>query len=329
MSGSTSIGQTVLARDPSGIPPVRAGRKKNQVVKTPHRPGWNNTRRQQTGNAWAFLSVPVLLFVTFLLLPIVLALVISFTDYSVVGDFDWVGIANYVRIINDPIFWIALRNTIYYTILFVPLSVVVALSTAILLNRSSKTVRIFRTLFYIPVVSSTVATAAIWFWLLNPQYGLFNIVLGWFGINGPAWLYDSQWAMIAIVLMSVWAGFGTNMLIFLAALQGVSTDLVESARLDGANRWSVFWHVTLPGISRSMFLVATLLLISAFQVFDQAYVLTKGGPGNSTLTLVYYIYDRGFGRLEMGYASALSFVLFLIILLFSLANARLTRDRAA
>jgi len=285
------------------------------------------TRRQQAVSGWIFLAVPVLLFVLFVLIPVGIAIVVSFTDYAVIGDFEWVGLANYTRLFQDPIFWIALRNTAYYTALFVPLGVVVALGTALLLNRRSGAVRVFRTLFYIPVISSTVATASIWFWLLNPQYGLFNVVLGWFGISGPAWLYDSQWAMIAIVMMSVWAGFGANMLIFLAALQGVPSELVEAARLEGASSWGVFWHVTLPAISRTMFLVVTLLLIAAFQVFDQAYVLTKGGPGNSTLTLVYYIYDRGFGRLEMGYASALSFILFLIILVFSLINARITNRR--
>lgn len=285
------------------------------------------TRRQQAISGWIFLAVPVVLFVLFVLIPVGIAIVVSFTDYAVIGDFEWIGVDNYVRIFQDPIFWIALRNTAYYTALFVPAGVVVALGTAMLLNRRTGAVRVFRTLFYIPVISSTVATASIWFWLLNPQYGLFNVVLGWFGIDGPAWLYDSQWAMIAIVMMSVWAGFGANMLIFLAALQGVPAELTEAARLDGANSWRVFWHVTLPAISRTMFLVVTLLLIAAFQVFDQAYVLTKGGPGNSTLTLVYYIYDRGFGRLEMGYASALSFILFLIILVFSLINARITNRK--
>jgi multiple sugar transport system permease protein len=225
---------------------------------------------------------------------------------------------------------VAVRNTAFYTVLYVPAGLLVALGTALLLNRSSRVSRVFRTLFYIPVVSSTVATAAIWFWLLNPQYGLLNVVLGWFGIDGPAWLYESRWAMIAIVMMSVWAGFGANMIIYLGALQGVPGELVDAARVDGAGVFRVFWHVTLPSISRANFLILTLLLIAAFQVFDQAYVLTKGGPGNSTLTLVYYIYDRGFGRLEMGYASALSFVLFLVILVFSIANARATgreRDR--
>ncbi|HEV6952059.1 MAG TPA: sugar ABC transporter permease [Promicromonospora sp.] len=282
------------------------------------------TRRQQTISAWIFLAVPVVLFAVFLLLPVVMAIGLSLTDYSVIGDFEWVGLDNYARIVDDPIFWVAVRNTALYTALYVPAGLLVALGTALLLNRSTRTARVFRTLFYIPVVSSTVATAAIWFWLLNPQYGLLNAVLGWFGIDGPAWLYDSQWAMVAIVMMSVWAGFGANMIVYLGALQGVPGELVDAARVDGAGVFRVFWHVTRPAISRATFLILTLLLIAAFQVFDQAYVLTKGGPGNSTLTLVYYIYDRGFGRLEMGYASALSFVLFLAILVFSVANARVT-----
>lgn len=326
MSALADVTQRVLAEEETAPAPKRSGRRRRLTQRAAS--GVSATRRQQTRNAWLFLAVPVVLFVLFLLVPIVIALVASFTDYAVIGDFDWVGVSNYIRVFEDPIFWVALRNTAYYTALFVPLGLIVALGTALLLNRSSKAVRIFRTLFYIPVISSTVATASIWFWLLNPQYGLFNVVLGWFGIKGPAWLYDSQWAMIAIVLMSVWAGFGANMIIFLAALQGVPRELIEAARLDGASSWRVFWHVTLPAISRTTFLITTLLLIAAFQVFDQAYVLTKGGPGNSTLTLVYYIYDRGFGRLEMGYASALSFILFLIILVFSLANARITRSKA-
>lgn len=273
---------------------------------------------------WTFVAVPMLLFLTFVIIPVVMAVVLSFTDYAVIGDPEWVGVENYRRILDDPIFWLALRNTVIYTVMFVPLGVLVALGTALLLNRSSRVVNLFRTLFYIPVVASTVATATIWYWLLNPQSGLFNIVLGWFGIDGPAWLYDSKWAMTAIVLMSVWSGFGTNMLIYLGGLQGIPRELYEAVRIDGANAWQSLRYITLPGLSRTTFLISTLLIIGAFQVFDQAYLLTKGGPGNSTLTVVYYIYNQGFGGLKMGYASALSFVLFLIIAVFSILNFRLT-----
>lgn len=280
--------------------------------------------RQQAVSGWLFIAVPVLLFIVFLLVPIGAAGVMSLTDYSIIGDTAWLGIDNYRRMLADPFFWIAMRNTVIYTVMFVPLGLATALGSALLLNRQARTVRLFRTFFYIPVVSSTVATATIWYWLLNPQHGLFNIVLGWFGIDGPAWLYDSRWAMFAIVLMSVWAGFGANMLIFLGGLQGVDRELIDAAHVDGANTWQRFRHITVPALSKTTFLVSTLLVIAAFQVFDQAYVLTKGGPGNSTLTIVYYIYNKGFDRLEMGYASAMSLVLFLIILLVSLINARLS-----
>jgi multiple sugar transport system permease protein len=306
---------TVRGQTPPGPP-----EKSRHRVRRGH-----TTKREQAVNGWLFIAVPVVLFIAFLLIPVAAAAVLSFTDYSIIGAFQWVGISNYTKIFHDSFFWISLRNTAYYTVLYVPLGIVVALSTALLLNRNSRVSRVFRTLFYIPVVSSSVATASIWFWLLNPQYGVFNVVLGWFGINGPAWLYESAWAMPAIVVMSVWAGFGANMIIFLGGLQGVPRDLYDAALIDGANAWRSFWHVTLPGISKTMFLVSTLQIIGAFQVFDQAYILTKGGPGNSTVTMVYYIFTEGFGSLRMGYASALSFVLFLIIMVFSLANAKVNR----
>ena len=291
--------------------------------------GRNLLRRQQERHGLAFLALPAALFVVFMLLPMVTALVLSLTDYSVIGETHWVGLENYARIVNDPFFRIALKNTVVYTLMYVPLGIVVALATALLLNRRSRAVKLFRTLYYIPVISSTVATATIWYWLLNPTRGLFNMVLGWFGIDGPAWLYDSRWAMFAIVMMAVWSGFGTNMMIYLAGLQGIPAEQYEAARIDGANSWQLFRYVTLPALSKTTLLVSTLLIISAFQVFDQAYVLTKGGPGNSTVTLVYYIYNRGLGSLDMGYASAISFVLFAIILIFSLINACVTgRERS-
>lgn len=280
--------------------------------------------RHQRRAAWLFLFIPGVLFVLFTVVPFMVAAVVSLTDYSIVQSPRWIGLSNYAEIVRDPFFWTAIRNTVFYTLLFVPLGLIVALGAALLLNRNVRIAKLFRTLFYVPVVFSTVATATIWYWVLNPQKGLLNAALGWFGIQGPAWLYDSHWAMIAIVIMNVWAGFGTNMIIFLGGLQGVPNNLREAARLDGANAFQVFWHVVLPSIRPTLFLVTTQLIISAFQVFDQAYILTKGGPGNSTVTVVYYIYDRGFGALRMGYASALSFVLFAIIFVFSLINMRIT-----
>lgn len=290
---------------------------------SPHRRRVRDTRRSERRAATLFMTLPVLLFVLFVLLPVVMAAVLSFTDYDVISSMNWVGFKNYTDLVHDPFFTKALENTVFYTLMYVPLGIVVALATALLLNRKVRAAKYFRIMFYIPVISSTVATASIWYWMLNPQHGLINVILGEFGVNGPAWLYDSNWAMPAIVLMSVWAGFGTNMVIYLAGLQNIPKELIESARTEGANGWQVFRHVTLPALTKTTMLVTTLLIIGAFQVFDQAYVLTKGGPGNSTVTLVYYIYDRGFGALKMGYASAISFVLFAIILAVSLVNARL------
>ncbi|EMS6267497.1 sugar ABC transporter permease [Listeria monocytogenes] len=280
--------------------------------------------------AYLFIALPVLLLAIFMILPIGMALFVSFTDYDIVNSPNWIGFDNYIKMFRDPYFLISLKNTIIYTALFVPLGLVASLGVAILINMNKKGADLFRTFFYVPVLCSTVATATIWYWLLNPQYGLINRVLGWFGINGPAWLYDSNWAMFAIVMMSVWMTFGTNMMIFLAGLQGIPANLYEASKIEGASRWKTFRYVTWPSLSRTTFLVTTMLIINAFQVFDQAYVLTKGGPGNSTITLVYYIYNEGFGGLKMGYASAISFVLFLIILVFSIINMRVNKeDRTA
>ncbi|MEG7649395.1 sugar ABC transporter permease [Listeria monocytogenes] len=280
--------------------------------------------------AYLFIALPVLLLAIFMILPIGMALFVSFTDYDIVNSPNWIGFDNYIKMFRDPYFLISLKNTIIYTALFVPLGLVASLGAAILINMNKKGAGLFSTFFYVPVLCSTVATATIWYWLLNPQYGLINRVLGWFGINGPAWLYDSNWAMFAIVMMSVWMTFGTNMMIFLAGLQGIPANLYEASKIEGASRWKTFRYVTWPSLSRTTFLVTTMLIINAFQVFDQAYVLTKGGPGNSTITLVYYIYNEGFGGLKMGYASAISFVLFLIILVFSIINMRVNKeDRTA
>lgn len=279
---------------------------------------------EQQNIAYLFILVPVSLLLIFGIFPILMALYFSFTDYNIIEPANWIGFANFHKIFQDEFFFVSLRNTLVYTFLYVPLGLIVALGTAILLNKKVKVTNLFRTFFYLPVLCSTVATATIWYWLLNPQYGLLNQLLRLIGIDGPAWLYSSNWAMTAIVIMSVWMTFGGNMMIFLAGLQGINPALYEAADIEGASSWQKFRHITWPQLSKTTFLVTTQLIIGAFQVFDQAYMLTKVGPGNSTITLVYYIYNKGFGGLEMGYASALSFILFLIIFVFSLVNMKLT-----
>ncbi len=286
--------------------------------------------RKQQRAAYLFIAVPVGLLILFTLAPVVYAIFTSFTNYDIINPSKWVGLSNYTKMWKDPFFRLALKNTLVYTALYIPPGLLVALGTALLLNRKRHFVSTFRVFFYLPVVASTVASATIWYWLLNPQEGLLNTVLRWFGVNGPAWLYDPNWAMVAIVIMSVWAGFGTNMLIILGGLQSIPRELYEAARIDGASRYQSLRHVTIPGLQRPIFLVTALLIIGALQVFDQAYILTQGGPGNATLMIVYYIYNDGFLDLHMGYASAMSVVLFLIILVISLANSKITnRDLTA
>lgn len=272
-----------------------------------------------------FVAPPVLLFLVFTLLPMIMAIGLSFTKYDVINPPRFVGIANFEKMLRDEFFWIALKNTCVYTLMYVPAGLLLSLGAAMFLNADQKMVGLFRTLFYLPVLSSTVATATLWFWILNPQLGLLNGVLELFGISGKAWLYDSKLAMLSIVLMSLWAGFGGNMMIFLAGLKGIPQIYYEAAQIEGANRWQMFTRITLPSITKTTFLVSTMLIIGTFQVFDQAFVLTKGGPGNATITIVYYIYNNGFKNLDMGYASSISLILFVIILAMTVINSKINK----
>ncbi len=272
-----------------------------------------------------FVAPPVLLFLVFTLLPMIMAIGLSFTDYDIINAPKFSGLRNFTKLLHDEFFWIALKNTCYYTVLYVPLGLLLSLGTALFLNSERRMVGLFRTLFYLPVLSSSVATATLWFWILNPQLGLLNGILGMFGIAGPAWLYDSKLAMISIVMMSLWAGFGGNMMIFLSGLKGIPISYYEAAKVEGAGRLQRFRYITVPSLTKTTFLVSTMLIIGTFQVFDQAFVLTKGGPGNATITLVYYIYNNGFNNLNMGYASSISLVLFLIIITVTIINQRINK----
>lgn len=272
-----------------------------------------------------FVAPPVILFLMFTLIPMIMAIGMSFTKYDVINPPTFAGLENFRKLLRDEFFRIAMKNTCVYTLLYVPLGLLLSLGAALFLNAEQKFVGLFRTLFYLPVLSSTVATATLWFWILNPQMGLLNGILKIFGIPNQAWLYDSRLAMISIVMMSLWAGFGGNMMIFLAGLKGIPIVYYEAARIEGATRWQMFLRITMPSITKTTFLVSTMLIIGTFQVFDQAYVLTKGGPGNATITLVYYIYNSGFKNLNMGYASSMSLVLFVIILLMTVLNTKINK----
>ena len=276
---------------------------------------------------WLFIAPPVILFFLFTALPLIMAVYFSFTSYDIINAPKWIGLRNYQRIWGDEFFWISLRNTATYTLMYVPSGLILSLCVALFINAKRKFVGLYRTLFYLPVLSSSVANATLWSWIYNPKMGLLNGLLSLFGIAGPAWLNDTRTAMVSIVIMSLWAGFAGNMMIFLAALKGVPDVYYEAAVIDGASRWQRFTNITIPSIRKTTFFVSTMLIIGTFQVFDAAYLLTSGGPGNSTITMVYYIYNRGFKDLKMGYASALSLVLFAIIFGFSLINMRLNREK--
>jgi multiple sugar transport system permease protein len=210
-------------------------------------------------------------------------------------------------------------------VIFVPLNILTSLLVALLLNRASKGVKVFRTLNYLPTLTSAVAAATVWLWVLHPEFGLLNGFLSYFGITGPAWLSQSGTAMTSVIMVTLWQAIGSNMVIYLAGLQGVPDYLYESAKLDGANAVQRFRYITWPQLRPTTFLVSTMSIIGALQLFDQAFVLTQGGPANATKTPVYLIYQQGFNQLQMGYASSQAFVLALAILIFSLINMKLSK----
>lgn len=277
--------------------------------------------------AGLFISPALSLFCLFTVLPLLMALLLSFTNYDIISRLEWVGLRNYQSLLTDTLFHRSLLNVSLYAVMFVPTMIALSLLVALALNRKVPGMAIFRTIFYLPVVTSTVAASTVWITILNKDYGLLNQLLLFVGIDGPAWLANSNTALIAIVMVTLWQGLGANMIIYLAGLQGVPDYLYEAAKLDGANSWQRFRFITLPLVRTVTFFVTTLSLIGAFQLFDQAYVLTQGGPGYATTTPVYYIYQSGFNRLQMGYASAQAFALFLIILVFSALNLRLNREQ--
>ena len=251
---------------------------------------------------------------------------ISFTEWDIITPPRWIGFGNYAGLWHSDFFWEVLRHTLEFVLLAVPASVLASLALALLVNTSLRGITLFRTAYFLPVVSSMIAVALVWSWMFNPRYGLLNTLLGLlFGIQGPAWLDDTSWALPAMVIVTVWKGLGYSMVIFLAGLQNIPADVYHAARLDGAGAWRRFRHITLPLLSPTTFFVLVITLINAFQVFEQTYVLTKGGPANSTVTLSYYVYQNAFQFFHMGNAAAVSYVLFALLFGVTLLQFRLQR----
>jgi multiple sugar transport system permease protein len=279
--------------------------------------------RQEELIAYLFILPSLLGFVVFLVVPMVASLGISLYDWELLTPPQFVGLKNFGTLLSDRVFKDVVVNTIYYTFGLVPLNLVVSLGLALWLNTRLRGLTLYRMAFFLPVVTVTVAVALIWRWMYDPRAGIINAFLRGVGLPGPTWLGDPQWAMPAIIIMSVWKGFGYNMVLFLAGLQGIPVSLYEAAMIDGANAWQRFWRITLPLLSPMVFLAVVLTVISSFQVFDQAYVMTSGGPAGATNTIVMYIYQNGFQFFRMGYASAIAWVLFGVIFIFTLVQMRL------
>ncbi|MGB6122751.1 MAG: sugar ABC transporter permease [Bacteroidota bacterium] len=289
-------------------------------------------RRLRGLSGYAFIAPWLIGFVLLTLVPMIASVVLSFTSWTMLSPPAWVGSANFERIItDDPLFLTSLWNTAFYVLLAVPLTVGLGLLLALLLNQPLRGMAFFRTVFFLPSVTNMVAVSVLWLWIFNPEFGLLNRALSLAGIEGPLWLQSEVWAKPSLVLMSLW-GVGGTMLIFLAAMQGIPRDLYEAADLDGAGALRKFFHVTLPMISPALFFSVVIGIIGSFQVFTQAFVMTgtvqpgsEGGPNNATLFYVLYLYKKAFQEFEMGYASALAWILFFIVLIFTMMQTRFAR----
>jgi multiple sugar transport system permease protein len=253
-------------------------------------------------------------FIIFLAGPMVASFYLSLTDYDLLTPPQWIGLDNYRRmLVEDPLFWKVLRNTAYYTFLSVPLSTVLSVALAALLNKPLPGMRIYRTIVYLPALVPLVASAMLFSWVLAPDTGLINRGLALIGIRGPAWLLSETWVIPALILMSIWS-VGTGVVLLLAGMQGIPQELLEAATIDGASGTQRFFRIVLPMLSPVILFNVVMGLIGAFQVFSQVYILTGGGPNNASQMLVPYIFEEGFRNYRMGYASALSWLLFAIIM---------------
>jgi multiple sugar transport system permease protein len=282
---------------------------------------------------WAFAAPALTMLGLFFLVPVLLAFALSLTDFDLYAlantdDLRFTGLRNYGQLLQTPLFWKALGNTFYFVIVGVPLSIGLSLGAALLLNGvASRLVGLFRTALFAPVVTTLVAVAVIWRYLLHTRYGMINYLLEGVGIDPVDWLGNPNWAMPAIILFAVWKNFGYNMVILLAGLQTIPSDLYEAARIDGANAWDRFRHVTLPGLGPMLLLVSVLTMAGYFQLFAEPYVMTQGGPVESTVSVLYFMYEQGFKWWNLGFASAVAFILFLIMFTITAIQYRLAKKR--
>lgn len=273
---------------------------------------------------YAFIIPNLIGYAMFIFIPVCFSFVLSVMKWDGSrAPMEFVGMQNFIQIFNDSLFTKALLNTLKYAIMTVPPTLVLALLLAVLLNNKIKGIAIFRTAIYFPYIASIVAVGAVWNMLFQPQFGPINEFLKWIGIlNPPRWVVDVKWAMVAISIVTVWKYMGYYMIVYLAALQGISGELYEAAGMDGANGWQKLWHITIPMLTPTTFFVLIMFTIQCFKVFDLVYVMTGGGPGNATKTLVNYVYEKAFVSWQLGPASAGAIVLFAVVLVITLVQFR-------
>jgi len=281
---------------------------------------------------YIFIAPAVLILTVFSIIPIIIAFGISFTDLDLKGLANWsninfIGIENYVELVTDDLFHKSLFNTFFYVIIGVPLVIIFSLSIALLLNYGTSTIyKVFRGVYYMPSITNIIAVAVVWGYLYNTEYGLFNYLLSLLTVDKIPWLEEPTIAKLSLILLAVWKGIGINMIIFLAALQGIPKSYYEAAEIDGANRWQILFKITIPLLGYATFFVTVTTLIGWTQFFEEPFVMTNGGPLDGTISLALFIYQRGFQFSEFGYAAAGSFVLFIIIIIVTLLQFKLKKS---
>jgi len=291
------------------------------------------TRRINPG--YWFVAPALSVIAAFFFAPVAASVLLSLTDFDIYAvaqraNLRVVGLGNYGHLLRDPLFWVALRNTAYFFVAATPLSIAASLGTALLVTSPLARGRsVFRTIFFLPVVTTLVAVAVVFRYVYHPRFGLLNYGLSWLGVAPIDWLGDPTWAMPAIIVMAIWKNFGFNMVIFIAGLESIPERLYEAARIDGAGAWQQLCSVTLPLLAPTFLFVSIMTMIGYLQLFAEPYVMTQGGPSHSTLSIVLYMYQHGFRWWNMGYAAAVAFVLFAIILVFTFAALRLRGAGAA
>lgn len=273
---------------------------------------------------YVFIGPWLIGFLLFIAGPIVTTFGFSFQDMDTVsGPATYIGFDNYVRMFTqDRLFWTCLYNTVYFVFFVVPIGVMSGLTLAVLLNQKVPAISVYRTIYYLPVVIPAVSSALLWMWIFNGQYGLLNQVLRLLYLPAPAWLADPTWSKPAFIIMSVWGSIGSPMVIYLAGLQGIPTELYEASEIDGATRWAKFRHITIPMLSPVIFFNLIISVIGSFQIFTASYIMTGGGPLDSTRFYMIYLFQQAFGYFRMGYASAMAWVLFVIILIVTILQFR-------